>query len=107
MNRFLTFAAAAAASTVLLSAAGTPAFAAPATGYSLVPAVAIQSTESVVASDVVWKRVGDRYVAPAAGSRPAMVCAQVVKKLGKVSSFTANGEAFDDAALAKCNEKAK
>lgn len=107
MNRFLTLAAAAAASTLLLSAAGTPAFAAPATGYSLVPAAAVTSSDSVVSSDVVWKRVGDRYVAPAAGSRPAMVCAQVVKKLGKVSSFTANGEDFDETALAKCNEKAK
>jgi len=107
MNRFLVLAAALSTSTVLLAATATPAFAAPATGYSLVPAAAVTSTDSVVSSDVVWKRVGDRYVAPVAGSRPAMVCAQVVKKLGKVSSFTANGEEFDEAALAKCNEKAK
>ena len=42
-----------------------------------------------------------------AGASDGLLCAQSAKKIGKVVSFTAEGQAFDEAALAKCNEKAR
>ena len=108
MNRIVASAAALATTAFLFVAAtAAPAFAQGATGYTLVPASAPASSASWVASDVIWKRSGEGYTAPKANSRAAVVCAQAAKKVGKVSSFTADGEAFDEAALAKCNEKAK
>lgn len=107
MNRFLVLAAALSTSGVLLAGTATPAFAQGPSGYQLVPAAAVTSGESWVASDVVWRKVGDTFVAPKATSRASIVCAQAAKKVGKISSFTADGQSFDEAALAKCNEKAR
>lgn len=107
MNRFVAFAAAFGTTALLILATTTPAFAQGSAGYRLIPATAPATGESLVASDVIWKRAGEGYVAPKANSRAAIVCAQAARKIGKVASFTADGEAFDEAALAKCNEKAK
>lgn len=107
MNRIVAFAAAVTTSALLFLATTTPAFAQGSTGYSLIPATAPASGEALVASEVIWKRAGEGYVAPKANSRAAIVCAQAAKKIGKVASFTAEGQSFDEAALAKCNEKAK
>lgn len=108
MNRILAFTVAVGTSALLFLATTSPAFAQGGTGYHVVPAVAPASREAWVASDVIWKLSGEGgFVAPQANSRPAIVCAQAAKKIGKVVSFTAQGQAFDEAALAKCNEKAK
>lgn len=107
MNRILAFVAAVGTSTLLFLATTSPAFAQGSAGYSIVPVVAPASGQPLISSDVIWKRLGGGYVAPKANSRPAIVCAQAAKKIGKVASFTAEGQAFDEAALAKCNEKAK
>jgi hypothetical protein len=40
-------------------------------------------------------------------SRPAIVCASIAREFGAVTAFRAGNESFDDAALAKCNAKAK
>lgn len=107
MNRFVAFIAAVGTSAFLFLATASPSFAQGSVGYNIVPVVAPASGEALVSSDVIWKRSGEGYVAPQANSRPAIVCAQAAKKIGKVASFTAQGQAFDEAALAKCNEKAK
>ena len=107
MNCIVAFAAALTKSALLFLATTTPALAQGSTGYTLVPATAPASSEALVSSEVIWKRAGAGYVAPKANSRAAIVCAQAAKKLGKVASFTADGQSFDEAALAKCNEKAK
>ena len=107
MNRILAFTVAVGTSAFLFLATTSPAFAQGSTGYHVVPAVTPASAEAWVASDVIWKRSGEGFVAPQANSRPAIVCAQAAKKIGKVVSFTAEGQSFDEAALAKCNEKAK
>lgn len=107
MNRFVAFTAAFGTSALLFLATTTPAFAQGSVGYQLVPATVPATGEALVASDVIWKRSGEGYVAPRANSRAAIVCAQAAKKIGKVASFTADGQAFDEAALAKCNEKAR
>ncbi|WP_219893142.1 CC_3452 family protein [Aquisediminimonas profunda] len=107
MNRIVAFAAAFTTSALLFLATTTPALAQGSAGYTLVPVAAPASGQALVSSDVIWKRAGEGYVAPKANSRAAIVCAQAAKKIGKVASFTADGQSFDEAALAKCNEKAK
>lgn len=107
MNKFAFFLAAA-TSTLLIGATSTAAFAAPGAAYRLTPVAAVAAADTVVANDVLWKKVGENYVGTKpSGSRPAIVCAQAVKKIGKVEAFEANGQAFDAEALAKCNEKAR
>jgi hypothetical protein len=85
-----------------------PAFAA-ASGpaYSLTPSVALTSAKSVIVNEVLWKCGPNGCTAAQANSRPAIVCAQAARKVGKLESFTANGTAFDEVALAACNAKAK
>lgn len=74
--------------------------------YRAVP-VATAPTASVIADGVMWRCGDTGCVATNASSRPAIVCAQAVRKVGKLSSFVVGTEAFDEAALAKCNAKAK
>jgi hypothetical protein len=91
---------------LVISTTATPAFAA-APMYKLVPATAVASTKSVVVGETLWRCGPTGCVAGESGSRPAVVCAQAARKVGKIESFTANGTAFSAEELAKCNEKAK
>lgn len=107
MNKFASLLVAAATSTLLIGATSTAAFAAPGAAYRLTPVAAVAAAETVVANDTLWKKIGTTYVAKPSGSRPAIVCAQAAKKIGKIEAFEANGQAFDAEQLAKCNEKAR
>jgi len=99
MQRLLPIVAAAAATLFIAPAAF-------AGGYSATPATG--GAASFVARDVLFKCGADGCVAAkASNSRPAIVCAAVVKEVGAVSSFAADGAAFDAEALAKCNARAK
>ena len=91
---------------LLISATTTPAFAA-APMYKLIPATAVASFKSVVVGETLWRCGPTGCVAAESNSRPAVVCAQAARKVGKIESFTANGTAFSADELAKCNEKAK
>lgn len=98
MQRLLPLVAAAAATLFAV-----PAFAG---GYSATPVTG--SAESFVAKDVLFKCGADScQAARGSNSRPAIVCAAVVGKVGALSSFAADGAAFDADALAKCNARAK
>ena len=46
-------------------------------------------------------------VAPKAGNRDQVMCELAAKEMGQLASFTANGSAFDAAAMEKCNARAK
>ncbi len=74
--------------------------------YRAVP-VTVASASNVIADGVLWRCGSNGCVATNATSRPAIVCAQAVRKVGKLSSFIVGTAPFDDAALAKCNAKAK
>ena len=101
------FAAFAAFSTLLMfTAAATPAFAAPAPAYRLVP-VAAAPADQVIVRDMLWKCGPNGCTAAQANSRPAIVCAQAARKVGKLTSFAVSGVEFDAAALEACNAKAK
>jgi hypothetical protein len=74
--------------------------------YRAVP-VTVTSASNVIADGVMWRCGSDGCVTANAMARPAIVCAQAVRKVGKLSSFVVGTVAFDEAALAKCNAKAK
>lgn len=93
------------ASFVILSNT-TTAVAAPAGYYSAVPAVAPEAGKSVVRG-LVWSCDGAACAAAEGTSRPAIICASVARELGALTSFRAGDELFDEAALAKCNARAK
>ncbi|MEG3088839.1 CC_3452 family protein [Sphingomonas sp. PB4P5] len=99
MTRSIAFVTAFAASSLFASAAGA--------GYYSATPVAAPAKPSLIAGSMMWKCDGGVCSAPKATSRDAIVCEQVVKRIGTVSTFSANGAAFDEAALAKCNARAK
>lgn len=57
----------------------------------------------VVVRDVVWKCAGSSCIAPQSSSRPAIVCASLVRKLGPVTAFAFAGTALTAEELARCN----
>lgn len=75
--------------------------------YRAVPATAVAANDTVIADGVLWRCGSEGCVATNATSRPAIVCAQAARKVGKLTSFSVGTQAFDEAALAKCNAKAK
>ena len=92
---------------LLISATTTPAFAGNGVMYRLVPATAVASAKSVVIGETLWRCAPNGCVTGETTSRPAIVCAQAARKVGKIESFTAKGVEFNADELAKCNEKAK
>lgn len=87
-----------------LAFAGTASAAAPT--YRAVPAAAV-AVETVIADGVLWRCGAQGCLATNATSRPAIVCAQAARKVGKLESFLVGTQPFDAEALAKCNTKAK
>lgn len=87
---------------LLIASLATPAFAA---AYQAAPVA--KPDAKVVARDVFWRCDDSQCRAKDADSRPATVCAQLVKKVGRLNSFSVNGAAFAAAALEKCNASAR
>lgn len=100
MIRFASFAAALAASAVFAVSAASAGF------YDAKP-VAAPVKASSITGGVMWKCADGVCTAPASSTRAPIVCEQVVKRYGALASFSADGKALDDAALAKCNSRAK
>lgn len=108
MKKILSAIASLSAAFLLITAAGTPAFAGTeGPAYRLVPATAITSAKSVIVNETLWRCGTNGCVAAQAGSRPGIICAQAARRVGKIESFTANGTPFSADELAKCNEKAR
>ena len=99
MTRSIAFVTALAASSLFASAASA--------GYYNATPVAAPAKPSLIAGSMMWKCDGGACTAAKATSRDAIVCEQVVKRVGALTTFSANGTAFDDATLAKCNARAK
>jgi hypothetical protein len=74
--------------------------------YRAVPASAVAQT-NVIADGVMWRCGSEGCVATNATSRPAIVCAQAARQVGKLESFAVGTQTFDAESLAKCNTKAK
>ena len=79
-----------------------PAFAA---NYSAKPTS--PSEARIIARDISWNCGVDACQGSTEESRPAVLCQGLAKRAGTLSSFVANGRAFDAAELARCNASAK
>lgn len=75
--------------------------------YRAVPASTPANARSIVIGDTLWSCGEGGCTTTRATSRPAVVCEQAAKKIGKLESFTVGTATFDEAALAKCNAKAR
>ena len=104
MNRFFAVAAAAAATLALAPVSG---FAQTTRGYYSATPVTAPAKSSVVTRTTVWKCGEGTCVASKATSRDTIMCELVVREVGALQSFSANGTAFDADALAKCNARAR
>jgi hypothetical protein len=104
-NHILPMIASLAVATTLLGATADAAFAQGEPAYRLTAERSL--TGSQIANDVLWRCGPDGCTAKSASSRPAVVCAQAARSVGKLTSFTAKGAVFDAEALAKCNTKAR
>ena len=81
----------------------TPAFAA---GYFDAQPVTRPAQERFVARDNAW-RCGDAGCTSArTATRPALVCASLVRTVGPLRSFSVDGRAFAADALEACNGRA-
>jgi hypothetical protein len=104
MNRFTAIAAAAIVSAALLSPLA--ASAQPGAGYVAVPSA--QATKaSFIARSTVFSLRDGAYVAAPSPERAKIVCELVVKEVGKLNSFSADGATFAAADLDKCNARAR
>jgi hypothetical protein len=81
----------------------TPAFAA---GYFDAQPLARPAQERFVARDNAW-RCGEAGCSSARSStRPALVCASLVREVGALRSFSVGGRAFSSDELEACNSRA-
>lgn len=93
--------------TILLSLAmlSTPALAA-APAYHADPLVK-PAEDRVLARGSVWRCGDDGCVTSGATSRAAVMCTLLVREVGALRSFSADGRAFAAEALQSCNERAR
>ena len=87
-----------------LALLSTPALA---NGYYRAEPASPPTEERFVARDTVWSCGDSLCVSGESTSRPAVVCAKVVRKVGALKSFSADGRAFDETELANCNRRAR
>ncbi len=107
LSPFQRFASMAGAVVIVASLfAGASAIAQPRSGFYSATLSAAPSAPRTVAGGVVWSCEGTSCSAPRGTSRPSVICGRLVRELGPVASFTANGEALDAEALARCNAAA-
>lgn len=60
----------------------------------------------MAAAGVVWTCEGSACTAPRTNSRPAIVCARLVREAGTVASFTVAGTPMSASDLERCNAAA-
>lgn len=89
-----------------LGALATPLAAQHAPYYAAITMVPASVTAPII-DHVVWHGEGNRWVVPKTEARADIVCAQVARKLGRLTSFVAGDEMFDAARLARCNAQAR
>lgn len=90
----------------LCTLAGTAPAVAQTAYYTATPKAAF-AKPTVVTRTTMWRCAGEACTAPRAGERDAVLCELLVQRVGALASFSAGGTAFDDAALAKCNARAR
>jgi hypothetical protein len=81
-----------------------PALAAP---YYQAELVAKPAAEKFVARDTMWKCGEAGCIGGKSGSRPAIVCAVLVREAGALRSFSVEGKPLAPDQLEKCNAAAR
>ncbi len=104
-QRFGSLAGAVLIATTLLSGAAAEAQPRGGSFYSAT-LVAPAEAPRAIAGGVVWNCTGSDCSAPRGTSRPTVMCARLVREVGAVTAFVANGAALDAAALERCNAAA-
>ena len=74
--------------------------------YHAEPAASPAATKLVL-RDTVWKCGADGCSASRSSSRPGTVCAVLAQKVGKLRSFSSEGQKLGAADLEKCNDRAR
>ena len=74
--------------------------------YTAEPAAAPAATRLVV-KDVMWTCTAAACTGSQSNSRPAIVCASLVRRVGALRSFSSAGMALSPEALGQCNARAK
>ena len=69
--------------------------------------LAAASEARLVVRDTVFRCGAAGCIAPRGSSRAEHVCAGLVREVGALAGFSAGGRAFDEAALADCNRRAR
>lgn len=87
-----------------LALVATPAFA---QGFFNAETVAPPSQQRFVARENVWQCNGAACASARSASRPAIVCATLVREVGALKSFSVDGRAFAAEELAACNSRAR
>jgi hypothetical protein len=105
-QHFLSFASAVLIATTLFSSVSVSAQPTNGPGYRAELAQPATSTQ-MLASGVLWRCEGTSCTAARATSRPAIVCARLVREAGPVTSFSVGGEALTAEQLARCNAVAQ
>jgi hypothetical protein len=90
---------------VAFAAAGGPAFAA-SPHYRAEPVTA-SAAERLVVRDLMWHCSGGACVAGRNHSRPAIICAALVREVGPLRSFSVAGSPLAAGELEKCNARAR
>lgn len=105
MVRIVSASFAATCSLLLLASASTS-HAAQASGY-LATAAKAPAKNSFIVRDRLWKcDDAGTCAGPKSTGNQNTACALVAQRLGTLTAFHVEGQPFDEAALAKCNEKA-
>lgn len=86
--------------------AATPAIA-QANGYYSATLAQPLAKANLVTRNTIWKCNGTTCVAPKSGARPQIMCELMAREAGALQAFTVEGNAFDAAALEKCNARAR
>lgn len=73
--------------------------------YSATMTTAPTQTRAVAGS-LVWNCAGTTCSAPRGTSRPQIICARLVREVGPVTAFTANGQPMSASDLERCNASA-
>lgn len=61
----------------------------------------------IISEETFWRCVDGQCSAQQSSDTRRLVCPKLVKKVGKIESFSFRGTPFDTAALAECNLKAR
>lgn len=104
MTRFRAMAAVAAVTLALIPASG---MAQTGRGYYAATPATAPEKHSLVTRSTVWKCGEGICTASKANARDPIMCELVVREIGALTAFRANGTDFDADALAKCNTKAR